>query len=38
MQLIGLEGMADISVKKLLKGLEDSKKQPFQKQKESLAK
>jgi DNA ligase (NAD+) len=29
--LIGLEGMADISVKKLLKGLEDSKKQPFQK-------
>ena len=29
--LIGLEGMADISVKKLVKGLEDSKKQPFQK-------
>ncbi len=29
--LIGLEGMADISVKKLLKGLEDSKKQPFHK-------
>lgn len=29
--LIGLEGMADISVNKLLKGLEDSKKQPFQK-------
>lgn len=30
-QLIGLEGMADISVKKLLNGLEESKKQPFQK-------
>jgi DNA ligase (NAD+) len=29
--LIGLEGMADISVKKLLKGLEDAKKQPFHK-------
>lgn len=29
--LIGLEGMADISVKKLLKGLEDSMNQPFQK-------
>ncbi len=28
--LIGLEGMADISVKKLLAGIEDSKKQPFQ--------
>lgn len=30
-QLMELEGMADISVKKLLKGLEDSKQQPFQK-------
>tara|TARA_R110002050_G_scaffold204327_1_gene339664 strand:- start:150457 stop:152472 length:2016 start_codon:yes stop_codon:yes gene_type:complete len=30
-QLIGVEGMADISVKKLLNGLADSKKQPFQK-------
>ena len=29
--LIHLEGMADISVKKMLKGLEDSKQQPFQK-------
>ena len=29
--LIGLEGMAEISVNKLLKGLEDSKVQPFQK-------
>ncbi|MFT6801736.1 MAG: DNA ligase (NAD+) [Salibacteraceae bacterium] len=29
--LIELEGMADISVKKLLKGLEDSKVQPFEK-------
>lgn len=29
--LIGLDGMADLSVKKLLKGLEDSKQQPFQK-------
>jgi DNA ligase (NAD+) len=30
-QLIGLEGMADISVKKLIAGVEESKKQPFQK-------
>ena len=29
--LIGLEGMAEVSVNKLLKGLEDSKVQPFQK-------
>ena len=29
--LIGLEGMADISVRELLKGIEDSKSQPFQK-------
>lgn len=29
--LIALEGMADVSVKKLLQGLEDAKQQPFQK-------
>ncbi len=28
--LIGLEGMADVSVKKLLQGVEDSKNKPFQ--------